>query len=130
MHVPVVRQHCAQMEGFVSSPQPIFLPNNQSAKLNATFVQSTIDDLLNAGGVAEIPCPALFNVIQCDHKSDENDPKNAEIRRSAEQSHPCIIQLIVHCSIFQCSMSRECLCRLCKPLKSIKLVTFDIGRYL
>ena len=26
-----------------------------------TFVRSTTDDLLNAGGVAEIPCPALIN---------------------------------------------------------------------
>ena len=37
--------------------------------------------------------PKLLLQIWRSHKSDENDPKNAEIRLSEEQSHPCLIFL-------------------------------------
>ena len=40
------------------------------------------------------PLPPNFITDLGSHKSDQNDPKNAEIRRSAEQSHPCIIYII------------------------------------
>ena len=35
------------------------------------------------------PPPKLLLQVWGSHKRDENDPKNVEIRRSAEQSHPC-----------------------------------------
>ena len=39
------------------------------------------------------PSPKILLQIWGSHKSDENYPKNKEICRSAEQSHPCLLQL-------------------------------------